>query len=131
MLCLDRREIVQAESRNGVATSRTSSSLLQLNYNSPSVQAAMWQLAFVAELPICYRYLHGENEKSSFSQPFRDAKCLYANEKIQESKEIDDFQGALHPNKELLLKSINQPALILAKHLRDLYGAHDYHYGHV
>ncbi|GMH23054.1 hypothetical protein Nepgr_024897 [Nepenthes gracilis] len=45
------------------------------------------------------------------------------------SKEIDDFQSAFHPNKELLLKSIKPPALRLAKHLRDLYGALDCHYG--
>ncbi|GMH01339.1 hypothetical protein Nepgr_003178 [Nepenthes gracilis] len=46
---------------------------------------------------------HDENEKSSFSQPFGDSKCLYTDEKLQESKKLDDFQGVLHLNRELLL----------------------------
>ncbi|GMH20870.1 hypothetical protein Nepgr_022712 [Nepenthes gracilis] len=74
---------------------------------------------------------YSENDKFPFSQPLRNANCLYTAEKLQESKEMDDFQGALPPNKKLLLKSVNPPALRLAKHLCDLYGAHDFHYGHV
>ncbi|GMH15220.1 hypothetical protein Nepgr_017061 [Nepenthes gracilis] len=46
-------------------------------------------------------------------------------------KEFDDFQVAFHPHKELLLKSINQPASMFARHLHKLRGAHDFHYGRV
>ncbi|GMH13923.1 hypothetical protein Nepgr_015764 [Nepenthes gracilis] len=72
---------------------------------------------------------HGASEKFPFCQPFANANCLNTNKKLQESKAIDDFQGAFHPNKELLLKSIKPPASRLAKHLRDMYGTLDYHYG--
>ncbi|GMH29096.1 hypothetical protein Nepgr_030939 [Nepenthes gracilis] len=81
--------------------------------------------------PMALSRRHSENEKFPFSQPFGNANCLYTDEKLQESKEMDDFQGALPPNKKLLLKSVNPPASRLAKHLCDLYGARDFHYGHV
>ncbi|GMH29154.1 hypothetical protein Nepgr_030997 [Nepenthes gracilis] len=75
--------------------------------------------------------MHGENEKFPFNQPFGNANCLYTDEKLQESKGIDDFQGALPSNKKLLLKSVNPSASRLANHLCNLYGARDFHYGHV
>ncbi|GMH08673.1 hypothetical protein Nepgr_010513 [Nepenthes gracilis] len=74
---------------------------------------------------------HGENEKTSVSQRFRDGTCLYTDEKLQESKEFDDSLGVLHSNKELLLKFLNKLDSLFAKHLHDLSSAHEFHYGHV
>ncbi|GMH10129.1 hypothetical protein Nepgr_011970 [Nepenthes gracilis] len=74
---------------------------------------------------------HSEDEKTFVRRKFRDAKCLYTDEKLQESKEFDDSLGALDSNKELLLKFLSQPDSMFAKHLYDLHGAHEFHYGHV
>ncbi|GMH27888.1 hypothetical protein Nepgr_029731 [Nepenthes gracilis] len=46
-------------------------------------------------------------------------------------EEFDDFKVAFHPHKELLPKYVNQPASMFAKHLHELYGAHEFHYGRV
>ncbi|GMH16365.1 hypothetical protein Nepgr_018206 [Nepenthes gracilis] len=51
-----------------------------------------------------------------------DISGIPTEEKLQESVEMDDFQGALPPNHKLLLKSINLPASRLARHLFGLYG---------
>ncbi|GMH27191.1 hypothetical protein Nepgr_029034 [Nepenthes gracilis] len=80
---------------------------------------------------VALRRRHSENGKTFVSQQFRDATCLSIDKKLQESKEFDDSLGALHSNKELLLKFLNQLDSLFAKHLHDLSSAHEFHYGHV
>ncbi|GMH24232.1 hypothetical protein Nepgr_026075 [Nepenthes gracilis] len=65
--------------------------------------------------PVTLNRRHGENEQFRFSQPFGNINCLSTEEKLQESVEMDDFQGALPPNNKLLLKSVNLPASRLAR----------------
>ncbi|GMH23196.1 hypothetical protein Nepgr_025039 [Nepenthes gracilis] len=45
--------------------------------------------------PVELNRRHGENEQFPFSQPFGPTNCLSTNEKLQESIEMDEFQGAL------------------------------------
>ncbi|GMH07360.1 hypothetical protein Nepgr_009200 [Nepenthes gracilis] len=72
--------------------------------------------------PVELNKRHGENEQFPFSQPFGPTNCLSTDEKLQESIEMDEFQGALPPNNKLLLKFVKFPASRLAKHLCDRYG---------
>ncbi|GMH22844.1 hypothetical protein Nepgr_024687 [Nepenthes gracilis] len=72
--------------------------------------------------PVELNRRHGENEQFPFGQPFGPTHCLSTDEKLQESIEMDEFQGELPPNNKLLLKSVKFPAWRLTKHLCDRYG---------
>ncbi|GMH21893.1 hypothetical protein Nepgr_023736 [Nepenthes gracilis] len=146
MPCLDDRESVQADSTNGVASLQPSFVAMWQIALAPRhrllycwscqnatgvgildmvVYEAM-QFSLIknqcSPSPVEWNRRHGENEQFPFGQPFGPTHCLSTDEKLQESIEMDEFQGELPPNNKLLLKSVKFPAWRLAKHLCDRYG---------
>ncbi|GMH01889.1 hypothetical protein Nepgr_003728 [Nepenthes gracilis] len=77
MLCLDGREILLSDSISGVVPSKNASSLLQLNYNNQSIQAAMWQLASV---DLIESYNKAEAEYYCVTKDLRSRSSLVKNE---------------------------------------------------
>ncbi|GMH16678.1 hypothetical protein Nepgr_018519 [Nepenthes gracilis] len=111
------------------------------NYKSSKVQPPFKDVYKVMEISKVVRRCspshtalskrHSEGEKPFVRQKFRNAKCLYTDKKLQKSKEFVVSLGVLDSNKELLLKCLNQPDSMFAKHLHDMQGAHEFHYGHI
>lgn len=66
---------------------------------------------------------HSEAEMNFIQQKFMDAKRLSADAKYHNSKEFHDTLDALDTNKDLLVKFLQQPDSLYAKHLHDLQGA--------
>ncbi|GAV62670.1 DUF3741 domain-containing protein/DUF4378 domain-containing protein/VARLMGL domain-containing protein [Cephalotus follicularis] len=65
-----------------------------------------------------------EAEMAFIRQKFMDAKRLSTDEKLQDLKEFHDALEVLDSNKDLLLKYLQHPDSLFAKHLHDLQGAH-------
>ncbi|CAL9002459.1 unnamed protein product [Prunus brigantina] len=61
-------------------------------------------------------------EMAFVRQKFMDAKRLSTDERLQDSKEFHDALEVLDSNKDLLLKFLQQPDSLFAKHLHDLQG---------
>ncbi|KAM1159395.1 hypothetical protein ACFX19_033142 [Malus domestica] len=61
-------------------------------------------------------------EMAFVRQKFMDAKRLSTDERLQDSKEFHDALEVLESNKDLLLKFLQQPDSLFAKHLHDLHG---------
>lgn len=59
-------------------------------------------------------------EMALIQQKFIDAKRLSTDEKLQDSKELDETLDMLDSNKDLLLKFLWQPDSLSVKHLHDL-----------
>ncbi|KAI6675015.1 hypothetical protein NL676_002921 [Syzygium grande] len=61
-----------------------------------------------------------EAEMEFIRQKFVDAKRLSTDDKLQDSKELDDALEILDSNKDLLVKFLQQPDPLFTKHLHDL-----------
>ncbi|XP_009343058.1 uncharacterized protein LOC103935011 [Pyrus x bretschneideri] len=61
-------------------------------------------------------------EMAFVRQKFMDAKRLSTDERLQDSKEFHDALEVLESNKDILLKFLQQPDSLFAKHLHDLQG---------
>ncbi|GLT79259.1 hypothetical protein SLA2020_507530 [Shorea laevis] len=73
-----------------------------------------------------------EAEMAFIWQKFMDVKRLSTDEKLQDSKELDDALEVLDSNKDLLLKLLQQPDSLFTKHLHDLQnGLPESHCGHI
>ncbi|KAF5747541.1 hypothetical protein HS088_TW05G00264 [Tripterygium wilfordii] len=64
-----------------------------------------------------------EAEMEFVRQKFMEAKRLSTDEKLQDSQEFRDAIELLESNKDLLLKFLQQPNSLFAKHLHDLQGS--------
>ncbi|XP_021289669.1 uncharacterized protein LOC110420616 isoform X2 [Herrania umbratica] len=62
-------------------------------------------------------------EVAFVQQKFMEAKRLSTDEKLQDSEEFNDALEVLDSNTDLLLKFLQQPDSLFAKHLHDLQGA--------
>lgn len=72
-----------------------------------------------------------EDEIAFVRQKFIDVKRFSTDEKLQNSKEFYDALEVLDSNKDLLLKFLQEPNSLFAKHLCDLHGSPESHCGHV
>lgn len=70
-------------------------------------------------------------EMAFVRQKFMDAKRLSTDERLQDSKEFHDALEVLDSNKDLLLKFLQQPDSLFAKHLHDLQGGPPSRCGHI
>ncbi|KAI5325537.1 PREDICTED: B456_004G223300 [Prunus dulcis] len=70
-------------------------------------------------------------EMAFVRQKFMDAKRLSTDERLQDSKEFHDALEVLDSNKDLLLKFLQQPDSLFAKHLHDLQGGPHSRCGHI
>ncbi|GMH31831.1 hypothetical protein Nepgr_033675 [Nepenthes gracilis] len=87
----DDEKVSEAESANGVASSK---------HPSPpcgEIALALWAFSLIkgqcSPSPVQLNRRHGENEQFPLSQPFGPTNCLSTDEKLQESIEMDEFQG--------------------------------------
>ncbi|KAJ9186209.1 hypothetical protein P3X46_005738 [Hevea brasiliensis] len=64
-----------------------------------------------------------EAEMTFIKQKFMDVTCLSSDEKLNDLKEFQDAIDDLDSNKDLLLKFLEQPDSLFAKHLHDLQAA--------
>ncbi|XP_022862131.1 uncharacterized protein LOC111382397 [Olea europaea var. sylvestris] len=61
-----------------------------------------------------------QSEMALFQQKFMDAKCLSMDAKLQRTKQFDDALEMLDSNTNLMLKFLQKPDSLCAKHLHDL-----------
>ena len=72
-----------------------------------------------------------EDEIAFVRQKFIDVKRFSTDEKLQKSKEFYDALEVLDSNKDILLKFLQEPNSLFAKHLCDLHRIPPSHCGHV
>lgn len=72
-----------------------------------------------------------EDKIAFVRQKFIDVKRFSTDEKLQNSEEFYDALEVLDSNKDILLKFLQEPNSLFAKHLRDFHGSPESHCGHV
>ncbi|GMH26422.1 hypothetical protein Nepgr_028265 [Nepenthes gracilis] len=73
---------------------------------------------------------HSKDEMAFLRQKFVDAKSLSTDKKFHDSIKFDDALEVLASRKNLLLKFLQQPDPLFAKHLNELCRDCEFHYGH-
>ncbi|PQM34533.1 uncharacterized protein Pyn_38447 [Prunus yedoensis var. nudiflora] len=124
--CLQRTRLVEKEERSSMCYDRRSS---RKNSKEQQEFKDVFEV-FEASKVEGRSYSSRGNANSKLSdaemafvrQKFIDAKRLSTDERLQDSKEFHDALEVLDSNKDLLLKFLQQPDSLFAKHLHDLQG---------